>query len=307
MMKKLLIIWVFLGIGIGTGVESCVYKGSNGTEFIQVEGSSKYDGPSGPTVFLDCSKERAKKNPTPSFMYFVPLISPTLVDSETSINNQQQAALVSCKRKLDSKSFYVSCKFQMQGKGFLKNTFDSTEMIERNIEDLQEGEPLANILDYIKFEGEGYGRIEVKGKVVDSTEIVTKVNIHFNDRWRKSPVTIGLYSVKPVNGEYKYENRYNKMIARVNTLTFGRGGKKPKMGIKIASLTDNGESNGIWGNIKGAIANLFIEPLEVNKAGNDAMLDFGYALFKEDPVFTFPKAQNLKEEPEAMGAEQSGH
>ena len=90
------------------------------------------------------------------------------------------------------------------------------------------------------------------------------------------------------------------MIARVNTLTFKRGGKKPKMGIKIASLYNDKESDGILGNIMGAIANLFIKPLEVNKAGNDAMLDFGYALFKGESTFTFPKAQNLKEEPRAM-------
>lgn len=304
MVKRPLVICVFFVAGIAAGAESCVYKDSNGTESGQVEGNNESEDSNGPTVFLDCSKGWAKKNPTASFMYFVPLISPTLVDSKTSPNNQQQGGLISCKRKSDSKSFSVSCEFQMQGKGSLKNTFDAVEMIKRNTRDLKAGKPLKNTLDYIKFEGEGYGRIEAKGKIVDSTETVTEVNVHFNSRRQKSPVTIGLYSVKPRNGEYKYENRYNEMVARVNTLTFKKSKKKPKMGIKIASLAHSKEPNGIWGEITATIANLFIKPLEVNKAGNDTMLDFGYALFKEEPTFTFPKAQNLKkEEPKAARTE----
>jgi hypothetical protein len=190
----------------------------------------------------------------------------------------------------------------MQGKGSHKNTFDSAEMIKRNTRDLKEGEPLRNILGHIKFEGEGYGRIDVTGKIAGSTEIVTKTNVYFNNRWPKSPVTIGLYSVKPVDGEYKYENRYNEIIARVNTLTFKRSEEIPKMGIRIASLRSAEGSDGIWGSIKGAIANLFIKPLEVDKVGNDAMLDLGYALLKKKPTFTFPKAKNLKEEPQITRA-----
>jgi hypothetical protein len=34
--------------------------------------------------------------------------------------------------------------------------------------------------------------------------------------------------------------------------------------------------------------------VEVEKIGNDKMLDCGYALLKEKPAFTFPKAKNLK-------------
>jgi len=43
------------------------------------------------------------------------------------------------------------------------------------------------------------------------------------------------------------------------------------------------------------IANFFIKPLEVDRLGNDTMLDFGYALLKQKPEFTFPKAKNIKE------------
>jgi len=302
MIKRLLIICAFWGVSMGLYAKSDVCKGSDGTAYGQLECDNVSEDSNGPTIFLDCSKDPAKRNPIPAFMYFVPLISPVSVDSEASLDSQQRGGLISCKRKSDSKSFYVSCEFQMQGKGSHKNTFDSAEMIKRNTRDLKEGEPLRNILGYIKFEGEGYGRIDVTGKIVGSTEIVTKTNVYFNNRWPKSPVTIGLYSVKLVDGEYKYENRYNEIIARVNTLTFKKSEEIPKMGIRIASLRSAEGSDGIWGSIKGAIANLFIKPLEVDKVGNDAMLDLGYALLKKKPTFTFPKAKNLKEEPQITRA-----
>lgn len=304
MIKKLLIICVFLGVSIGLCAKSDVYKEPDETEYGQLECDNMSEDSNGPMVFLDCSEDGAKRNATPAFMYFVPLISPVLVDRKISLNNQQRSGLISCKRKSGSESFYVSCEFQMQGKGFHKNTFDSSEMIKRNTRDLKKGEPLKNILDYIKFEGEGYGRIDIRGEIVGSTEIVTRVDVYFNNRWQKSPVTIGLYSVNPVDGEYKYENRYNEIIARVNTLTFKKSKETPKMGIKIASLRNAEGSDGTWGDIKGAIANLFIKPLEVDKVGNDTMLDLGYALLKKEPTFTFPKAKNLKEETQITKAKQ---
>jgi hypothetical protein len=44
--------------------------------------------------------------------------------------------------------------------------------------------------------------------------------------------------------------------------------------------------------------NLFLPPIAVENAGNEAMLDFGFALVSEAPAFTFPHAKNLK----AVGA-----
>lgn len=296
-MRSFLVLFVVFGVGIATVADLRVYSYPNGSESAEVEFKDEFEDPNGPTVFLDCGKEGVLKNPAPSFMYFVPLISPTLVDSRTSVNNEQRAGLIRCERKVKSESFCVCCEFQMQGKGTLKNTFDSTGMIDRNTTNLRKGAPLKNILDYIKFEGDGYGKVEVKGEIVDAVETVTEVNIHFNARGRRSPVTVGLYSVKPVNGEYKYENRYNELVGRVSTLTFKKTESTPKMAIKIASVGNDRELNGLWSNIKGAIANLFIKPLGINKTGNDAMLDFGYALVKEEAVFTFPKAENLKKEP----------
>jgi len=36
------------------------------------------------------------------------------------------------------------------------------------------------------------------------------------------------------------------------------------------------------------------EPLAVDKFDNDTMLNFGYALLKQKPAFTFPRANNLR-------------
>jgi len=68
--------------------------------------------------------------------------------------------------------------------------------------------------------------------------------------------------------------------------------------MKLASINKTEESDSHWGSIKGLIANLFISPTEVDKLGNETMLDFGYALLKQKPAFTFPKAKNLKEKQE---------
>ncbi len=249
----------------------------------------------GPTIVLSYSKETFEKNPIFSFAYFIPLISPTLVDRETSVNNEQQVGIISYKKKVTSKSFYAACEFQMTGNGFHRNTFDSAGMIARNIGDLKEGEPLKNMLDYIKFEGGGVGLIEVKGTITGSTKTVTEVDICFKAKGQKSPVTIGLYSVKPQDGQYKYENRYDEVIARVDTLTFKKTDETPKMGIEISSIHKKTEDESFWGTIKALIANFFIKPLEVDKLGNDTMLNFGYAILKQKPAFTFPKAKNIKE------------
>lgn len=259
-------------------------------------GKSDSTASSGPTVIL--KSDKVLKNLTPDFMYFVPLISPTLVYSETSKGNGQKSGLISCKRNSTSKSFYASGEFQMQGSGFHNNKFDSAGMIARNTKGLKKGKPLKNILGYIKFDGEGYGQIEIKGKLKGEKATATEVKVHFNGRGETSPVTVGLYSVKPVNGKYKYENRYNEIVARVNTLTFGKSTNKPLMGIKVAAVYAEGSKPGFWGKLKGALANLIIKPLEVDKLGNDTMLDFGCALFEEKETFTFPKAKNLRVEGE---------
>jgi hypothetical protein len=286
-------VYMFLVFSIVTA-GNCYGKTSSETPSKQEDSISKSTASSGPTVILKCDK--VLKNPTPDFMYFVPLISPTLVYSETSKGNGQKSGLISCVRKPTSKSFYASGEFQMQGSGFHKNKFDSAGMITRNTGGLKKDKPLKNILGYIKFEGEGYGWIEIKGKLEGKKATATEVKVHFNGRGKNSPVTVGLYSVKSVNGEYKYENKYNEIVARVNTLTFDKSTDKPLMDIVVSSVYAEGGKPGFWGNIKGSLANLIIKPLEIDKLGNDTMLDFGCALFNEKETFTFPKAKNLRVE-----------
>src|SRR4030043_2392454 len=253
-------------------------------------------GSKGPTMIMRYSEEKFVKNPIASFAYFVPLIAPTLVDNISSFNNEQQVAIISHKITADSKSFHVTCEFEILGSGFHMNTFDSSGMITTQTGELKKGKAMTNMLDYIKFDGDGFGIIEVKGTINDSAMIVTEVDIKFNARGHKSPVTIGLYDIKPKDGEYKYENRSNEVVARVNTLAFKKTKETPKMGIEIASIHKKTEDEGFWSKIKGLIANFLIKPLEVDKLGNDTMLNFGYAILKQEPAFTFPKAKNIKED-----------
>jgi hypothetical protein len=259
-----------------------------------VDGNNIVEDSNGPTLIMSYSKQKFVKNPIASFMYFVPLIAPTLVDNISSVNNEQQVGIISHKIITDSKSFHVVCEFEILGKGFHENTFDSAGMIAAHTDEMKKGETLTQMLDYIKIDGDGYGVIEVKGRITGSTKTVTRVDMQLNARGHKNPVTIGLYDIKPKAGEYKYENRSNEVVARVNTLAF-KTEQIPRMGIKIASIAKKSESAGFFGSIKAVIANLLIEPLKVTKLGNTTMLEFGEALLQKNTTFTFPEAQNIKE------------
>ena len=278
---------------------------------------------SGPTVLLSYGQGTFEKNPIQSFMYFVPLISPTAVDRQTSAENGQQVGVISYERKVTSKSFSVSCEYEIKGSGFIRYTFDPAGMIALKIAESKKPKPdtLTNVLDYIHFEGEGFGGIQIKGTIKGSTQTVTEVELEFNGRSCKSPVVIGLYELKSKNGRYGYENRSNEIVARVESLTFKRsekgspsrndamGDPNPRMGITVACVSKKAGTNAFLGHLKAAIANLFIKPVKVTPLGNQTLLDFGYAIFERKPAFTFPKATNLKEtvvlagEPKGEGAD----
>ncbi|MDO8302836.1 MAG: hypothetical protein Q7T18_06320 [Sedimentisphaerales bacterium] len=291
---KLTVVCIFLlmaGVGMCSGTSG--RAGGHEGKLVS-DGNNLAKDSNGPTIALGYSKEGFKKNPIGSFMYFVPLIAVSPVDRQTSANNEQQTGIISYEKQADSKSFRVVCEFEIWGKGSHRNTFEPKGMLATRPDISKKGKTLTNMLDYIKFEGNGFGRIEVKGTVTGSTETVTEVDLQFNARGHKSPVTVGLYDVKPKDGHYKYENRSNQIVARVNELIFKKS-NDPRMGMKLASINKTEGSDSYWGSIKGAIANLFISPTEVNKLGNETMLDFGHALLKKKPAFTFPKAKNLRE------------
>jgi hypothetical protein len=182
----------------------------------------------------------------------------------------------------------------MRGTGYHRSTFEAERVIDEIKAITKPNKPLKNLIDYIMFEGSGRGSIKVKGSIVRGVEKVDSVKVSFNEDGNKSPVTVRLYTVKSKNGRYAYENRIDETVARVNTLTFKETQAKPTMEIDLASVRAGSEQYGLLSCIKGRIANLFIQPIKVSAEGNDAMMDFGYALYKKHASFTFPKAGNLK-------------
>lgn len=252
----------------------------------------------GPTIHLTDGPS-AILNPASNLMYFVPLVSPTLVESLCSEDNRQVAKILSLQRNFKKKDFRLVCEFDLQGSGSFTNTYEPNSMIEYWIPINKPGKTMTNMLDFIKLEGTGFGSVEVTGKTVQGRREVTTVRVHFNARGAKSPVSIGLYNLIPQDGQYDYANRSNRIIARVNNLTFRKTNPdtKPTMLVEVASIVDADEKEGFWGNVKGALANLFIPPVVVDKEGNDAMIQFGTALVNGNASFTFPKAKNLIERP----------
>lgn len=263
--------------------------------FCQNENEKNQDG-KGPTVYLCCKETNQKTNPLNEFMYFVPLISPVEVTNQQSQNNQQIGYVTSCSKQTKGDSFSTLCEFRMEGQGSNLNDFDKQGMIARNEKYAKKGKPIKNILDYIKFNGEGWGKIEIQGNIENGQKKVKKVVVHFNEHGNKSPVYAGLYSVKPKNGTYLYENKFDTKVARVNTLTFtDSGGESSKMDIKVDAV-GKGEGNlGIVEGIVGSIANLIIAPFEITQKGNNEMLRLGMTLYENQPTFTFEKADNLIE------------
>jgi hypothetical protein len=259
-------------------------------------GDTPVEENSGPTVMLFYGAEPRTYNPISSFMYFIPLISLTDVHNQTSANNDEVVNIISYERKIGAASFSVACEFEIRGSGFHKNSFDPVGVIASRSDDLKKDEVLTKALDYIKFEGEGFGCIAVEGTIDGSTETVREVSLQFNARGRKSPVTIGLYDIAPQDGLYTYANRSNEMVARVNSLCFTRTDTSPRMGLSVASIAKAEAPDGYVARIKGVIANLLLKPPKIDKLGNDTMLDFGYAILKQQPEFTFPLAKNLREE-----------
>lgn len=183
----------------------------------------------------------------------------------------------------------------MTGKGCYTTLFEPKAIIEEYRQYSPKGKPLKNMLEFIKFEGQCSGTIEIKGTRTGSEEIVNEVTVNFNAGKKKSPVTIGIYDVKYVNKDYSYENKYKETVARVNTLVFKKAKGIPKMEVKIASIGGPKKSDGFLQSIAAVIANLLIKPIPITTTGNDAMLNFGRTITKKERTFVFPKAKNLKE------------
>jgi hypothetical protein len=71
------------------------------------------------------------------------------------------------------------------------------------------------------------------------------------------------------------------------------------MEVTLASVKSADAGTNTWqnlmGSIKGAAANLLLDPLDVDGLGHQTMLDFGLTLATAQPKFTFPFATRLKD------------
>ena len=249
----------------------------------------------GPTLHLDYGRSESPGDPVAEFMYFVPLISLEPVSVIKSLGNTQCARMVSITRSFRARSFLVTCEFEFTGEGNQQDVFDHTDKVRRHEQELEKGGSLDHQLGSISIEGAGSVSVEVEGTMTGRVPTVTEVRLRFNGRGRPSPVTIGLYDIRYLDGAVRLRN---ESVARVNTLIFKRKPGPTKMDITVASVKRKDAGNNFWqkfvGGLKATTANLFLKPIAVEPAGNEAMLNFGFALASEAPAFTFPRARNLK-------------
>ena len=247
----------------------------------------------GPTINLDYGLNITEPNPVESFMYFVPLTSKTPVANWFSKINDQTAKVISYSKKTKKDSFTVECQFAMNGEGVYKNVFNTKKIIETNVKRAKGKGTLKQIPEYISFEGEAVGCIEIKGTIKKGVETVQEVKVSFN-KSGKSPVLISMYDVKPKNGKYLYSNRSNNILARVNKLTFKRDSKNPKMDVGIASIRPSKSKEGLIASISGVVATAFLPPMSISQQGSDSMMNFGETLVRKQMAFSFPRAESLE-------------
>lgn len=248
---------------------------------------------SGPTLRLNSSGTEALTNRVSEFMYFVPLISKEPVSVVESPANSQYARMLSAKRAFTPQSFEVTCEFEFAGAGHLKNIFDHSAKIQRRAADLKKGVSLRYQLAAINIEGAGNVSVQITGTVSNEVPTVTEVQMRFNDRGRSSPVTIDLHDFYYADNQVRIRN---ENVARISTLIFHRQAGPAKMEISLTSLKPKAAGSSLWqsfkAGIKSATANMFIKPITIDPAGNDTMLNFGFALATAAPEFTFPLATN---------------
>jgi len=249
----------------------------------------------GPTIHLGYGAEQAAPNPVADFMYFVPLISTQPVSSLTSPGSTQSVRVLSTKRHLSSHSFALTCEAEVTGDGWQRSVVDLTSAMRQHESQLQNGGCVADQLKSIDVQGAGEITMEVEGAINHGVATVREVRLRFNAHGHASPIWIDLCELRRLNGEAVAAN---EIVARVNTLTFRRQPGPPTMEVSVASIKHKDAGNGFWQNLKGrlagAAANMFLDPLTVEAAGHQAMLDFGMALVSDSPTFTFPRARNLQ-------------
>lgn len=251
--------------------------------------------PTGPTLHLDYGRGEPHDNPISRFMYFVPLISPEPVSVHTNAGNTQCARVLSIQCQTNGTSFRAVCEFNFTGSGTQRDVFDNSGKLKEHHDQLVAGKTIKHVLAAINIAGDGSGDVEITGSLAGSRSVVNQVRLRFNRHGRTSPVSINLRDFAYRDGQVRAEN---EVVARVNLLTFKRQPGPPKMEVSLASIKPKGAGDGLWqnfwGDLKGATANLFLPPLNIEPEGQRAMLQFGLALATEKPEFTFPFAERLQ-------------
>jgi len=249
----------------------------------------------GPTVLLSYDESTDVRNPIDVFMYFIPLTSPVRVSLEKSTRNTQVAWITGYELREKGSGFRLKCDFTIEGSGFFINEFNHQDIIAFNTRFLDAQKTTIN-LDYMQFEGQGFGALEIVGHHRGGEPVIETLSIDFSSRREKSPVIIGLYSLDPDEGVYDYTKRYNQIKARVSYLSFDatKPGETPKMKLKLSTFGNSDTADSFFSPIKAVIANFFIDPVDVNPAGNSVLLDFAKAVYQQKEQFVFPLAESLE-------------
>lgn len=247
----------------------------------------------GPTLQIEYT-EKGQGNNVDAFMYFIPLIMPTTVDVYTDPNTTLNARIISRTSEETATEFTTTCFFQVCGKGVYEAMAEPNEIIAFSSKGEHKDKILRNLLRSIRVDGPMRGSLVVSGSIKDNRRQVDTLDIRF-DLDGKSPVAVHLFEIKPIDGAYHYENRCNEQIARINALTFTRGKTPPLMDAEVSSIAKAEENEGFLASLKAMVANWFLPPVQITPIGNQTMMDFGTALDLTQTAFTFPHAENLRQ------------
>jgi len=248
---------------------------------------------SGPTMQMEYNSE-GLGNGVDVFMYFVPLVAPTSVDVYKDPNTTLNAKIISRTSDDKKNSFVTKCVFEITGSGVYETFFDPNEMISFNAKHSNKPKMMRNMLKSIRMDGPLVGLLEISGTIKDNKRQVNNVSVRF-DMNGKSSVTAHLYDIKKTKEGFLYSNRSNEQVARINALTFARGGNPPQMGAEVSSIAGEKDSEGFFSAFKAMIANWFIPPMPITDVGSETMMNFGLALDSTQSSFTFPFAENLRQ------------
>lgn len=225
--------------------------------------------------------------PICDFMSFVPMISPDPVLIKLETTNQQRVSFDRVDKTVTSSTFQLVARFRYTGVGRYEADFDEKAIRAKRSADLTAGMVVKHQLFSIQVAGTGVVLVSVSGTVKDGVPVVTQVTMKFNEV-NQSPVSIGIHDLRIVNGTNVTEN---ELVAVVNELTF-RSGNEPRMQLQVASVKHKEDTGSLWarfaGCVKGELVNCMLKPVQIQVAGNNAVLGFGQALASGKREYAFP-------------------